>query len=108
VGDGFNFLHERYRVLGNSLGFIRHHQPPLELGIMGSDAGWTGILVALQGLNATKGQHETPGGHCNVGSGAKRPSHLPRIRQLTAGDDPNTIPQAVANQDILNKMQTFL
>ena len=91
VSDGFHLLHYRLRIARHTFRLIGHDQAALQLGIVGGNACRTGVLIALQGLNAAKRQHESAGRHGNIGSGTQRPGHLPRIRQLAAGDNLDAI-----------------
>src|SRR5690606_25365596 len=53
-----HFLHHGLHKISHPLGFVGLHQPTLQLWIVGGDAGRTGVLIALQGLNTAQRKHK--------------------------------------------------
>ena len=93
VRDGLYFALKGSSIVCNALAFLAHHQPPLQPLVMGRDTCGTGIFIALKSLNTAQRKHKASGRDRKVTAHAEGPGYLAWVRELTAGDNANTLPQ---------------
>ena len=93
VRDGLYFALKGSSIVCNALAFLAHHQPPLQPLVMGRDTCGTGIFIALKSLNTAQRKHKASGRDRKVTAHAEGPGYLAWARELTAGDNANTLPQ---------------
>ena len=108
VGDHPDFPDHALDIVGYADGLVGGVEALLQTGIMGRNASRAGILVALQRLDAAKGQHETARGADKVGTDAQRPGHVGRGYEFATGNYLDSIAQAVLFEQVDDERQAFL
>jgi len=105
---GADFLVHGDGVAIDALRLVGGNQPALQVLLVGRNAGWALIGVALQGLNAPERKHEAARGGHEVSAGAKSPGHAGRCGQLAGRNDLDAVAQTMHQQRVYECRQALL
>ena len=98
MGDDAHFMMHGFCITLDALGLVGDVEPALQILVVGGDTGRAGVLVALEGLDATQCEHEAARGSDEIGAHADRPGNIAGCDELAARDDLGAIAQAITLQ----------